>query len=205
MVPRGLGPIVPDAALARLRWTGLTTVNNDATTAWVVGTVYNYRVNNAYSPVNGAQQPYGWDQMAALYRYYKVVGCTMRFTPMNQQSSNAIFLARQVPVDENATMDTTAIRTAMERPGVRYICLQPGGGAARTLEMKIDIPRQLGITPEQFRADVSQYSAAVTAAPARYAYVQVGCAGSATTSFLSVAVEIEYAIQYWQRITQASS
>ena len=62
--------------------------------------------------------------------------------------------------------------------------------------MKIDIPRQLGITPEQFRADVSQYSAAVTAAPARYAYVQVGCAGSATTSFLSVAVEIEYTIQY---------
>ena len=149
VVPRGLGPIVPDAAVARLRWTGLTTVNNDATTAWVVGTVYNYRVNNAYSPVNGAQQPYGWDQMAALYRYYKVVGCTMRFTPMNQQSSNAIFLARQVPVDENATMDTTASRTAMERPGVRYICLQPGGGAARTLEMKIDIPRQLGITPLQ--------------------------------------------------------
>ena len=204
-VPRGLGPILPDAAVATLKWCNLSTFTNDGTTAWVVGNVVNYRVNNAYQPVNGAHQPYGWDQMAALYRYYKVIGCKMRFTPMNQQSSNAILLIRQVPVDENATMETTAIRFAMERPGTHVVCSQPGGGYPRSYTYDIDIPRQLGITPEQFRADVSQYSAAVTAAPARYAYVQVGCAGSATTSFLSVAVEIEYTIQYWQRITQASS
>ena len=53
MVPCGLGSIVFDVAVARLRWTGFITFNNDAITVWVVGTVYNYCVNNVYSPVNG--------------------------------------------------------------------------------------------------------------------------------------------------------
>lgn len=205
MVPRGPGPIIPDAAVATLKWTHAATLMNDGTTSWTVGSVYNYRVNNAYSPLNGGHQPYGWDQMAGLYRYYKVIGCTMRFTPMNQQSTNAILFVRQVPVDENATMEATAVNLMAERPGTHRVCTMPGGGNPQTLELRIDIPRQLGISPEQFRADVSQYSAAVTAAPSRYAYVQVGCAGSATTSFVSCLVEIEYTVQYWQRVTQASS
>jgi hypothetical protein len=170
-----------------------------------VGTVNNIRVNNAYSPLNGGHQPYGWDQMAALYRYYKVVGCTMRFTFMNQQSTNAIAFVRQVPVDENATMEGTHVNFMSERPGTHHVPTQPGGGVPPTLDLRINIPRQLGISPEQFKADVSQYSAAVTAAPARYAYVQIGCAGSATTSFVSVLADVTYTVQYWQRITQATS
>jgi len=170
-----------------------------------VGNVVNYRVNNAYSPVNGDHQPYGWDQMAGLYRYYKVIKCRMRFTAMNQQSTNAVLFVRQVPVDENATMEATAIRFVAERPGTHRLCMMPGGGVPQTLEMRINIPQQLGVSPEQFRADVSQYSAAVTAAPSRYAYVQAGCAGTATTSFLSVMVQIDYTVQYWQRVTQSSS
>ena len=204
-IPRGPGPIIPDAALATLRWNQTFTLNNDGTTAWTVGNIYNIRVNNAYSPINGGHQPYGWDQMAGLYRYYKVVGCHMRFTVMNQQSTSAVFLARQVPVDENATMEATHFNWVGERPGTHKVCTQPGGGVPPTLDLRINIPRQLGISPEQFRADVSQYSAAVTAAPLRYAYVQIGCAGTATTSFVSVITELTYTVQYWQRITQNTS
>jgi len=204
-VPRGLGPVVPDAAVATLRWGGINSFTNDGTTVWTVGNVTNYRVNNAYEPINGGHQPYGWDQMAALYRYYKVVGCVMRFTTMNSQSTNAILFVRQVPVNENATMEATHVNFVAERPGTHNVCHQPGGGRPESLTLRINIPQQLGISPEQFRADVSQYSAAVTAAPSRYAYVQVGCAGAATTSFLSCLVELEYTVQYWQRVTQASS
>ncbi len=205
-IPQGIGPILPDACVASLRWHGINTLTNDGTTAWTIGNVSNYRINNAFEPLSGGHQPYGWDQMAALYRYYKVIGCTMKFTVMTaQSSSNAIFFIRPVPVNENATMEGTHLNFCSERPGTQAVHLQPGGGIPPSRTLNIDIPRLLGVSAEQFRADVSLYSAAVTAAPSRYAYVQIGMCGSATSAVVSVHVEISYKIQYWQRITLATS
>ncbi len=177
---------------------------SDASTAWVVGNVHNVRVNNAFSPLTGAQQPYGWDQMTALYRRYKVIGFKYRYTVMNMSSTPGYHFVREVPVNENFTMLAATATRCAELPGMHILHVPAAGGPVVSLERTVDIPKLLGITKEQFLADATRYTADVTAAP-EFAYVQDGFAGSATTTFVRVLVQVEYTVQFNQRITQAQS
>lgn len=203
-VPRGLGPIMPEAATVRLPYAYTSTLANNGSSTWTVGDVLNLRVNNAYDPINGTHQPYGWDQMAALYRYYKVVGCSYKITGLAFPDKNLVLVVRPVPVNENLSIANTALATVAERPGTKLAFAQ-FGGPIPSITGTVDIPRQLGVSQEQFDADVSEYSAAVTAAPSRYAYTQIGVCGTDATTFMHVVIEVTYTVNYWQRITQAQS
>lgn len=163
------------------------------------------RVNNAFSPINATHQPYGWDQMAALYRFYKVVGCKIKISAANNDAKPMYLLVRQVPVNENSTMNAVDVATIGERPDCKVHQLPAVGGPVVSTSFTVDLPRLLGITPEQFDADTTTYSALCTAAPSSFTYVQVGCAGAANTAFADVFVEVEYLVHFWQRITQAQS
>jgi hypothetical protein len=167
-------------------------------------------VNNAYNPITGTHQPYGWDQMAGLYRFYKVVGCSMKFTFLSSEKTStenqpALIFIRSVPVNENQSIAGVTPTVAAEWPNTRIIPIVTGAGSPPVISHSVDIPRQLGISHDQFNSDVSEYSAATTAAPARYAYVQLGMAGPASTANVDFLLEVTYTINYWQRITQSQS
>jgi len=170
----------------------------------MVGEVRNVRVNNAYEPIASTHQPYGWDQMAALYRRYKVVGMKMRVRIINPYTTPGYFLARPVPVNENYSMVDNYFAETSEKPGTITRAIAAAGGPNEIVDVPIDIPKLLGITREQFLADTSRYSAQVTAAP-DFAYVQIGYAGSGASAYVAVLVECEYLVQFWQRITQNQS
>jgi hypothetical protein len=143
--------------------------------------------------------------MAALYRRYKVLGFKLKLKVINNISQPGYFLMRPVPVDENATMLNTLLSVSVERPGTVVKAVAASGGPVAELEYTADIPRLLGITREQFLADTDRYGAAVTAAPTAYPYVQLGWAGPSATSYCQVLVEIEYLVQFWQRVTVSQS
>lgn len=203
-IPRGLGPVMPEACTCRLPYAYSSTQANNVTTSWTFGDVLNLRVNNAYDPINGTHQPYGWDQMAALYRYYKVVGFSYKIVGLAFPDKNLVLAVRPVPVNENTSIANTAFDTVHERPGTKLAYAQ-FGAPIPSISGTVDIARQLGVSQEQFDADVSQYSAAVTMAPSRYAYIQIACAGTDTTSFMRVIIECTYTINFWQRVTQNAS
>jgi len=205
-VPSGIGgPIIADQQRVVLPFAYRVGLFNDATTAWTVGTALNVRINNAFSPINATHQPYGFDQMATLYRFYKVENCYMRFTVANMSTTPCYFFVREVPVNENFSMTAGEAALITEKPNVRSYHVPALGGPVVKHEVNIDIPKVLGVTRQMFEADVSEYSALCTAAPNRYAYVQVGVAGSANTSYCEVMVEVGYTVKFWQRITQGQS
>lgn len=190
--------------MAKLLFSYRTSLFNDSVTSWTYGTPINVRANNAFSPINATHQPYGWDQMAGLYRFYKVIGCEMSFKVANQTSGPLYFAVRPVPVNENATLSTD-VATAAERPATITKQVAALGGPLTEMSIKLDIPKLLGVSKEQFDADVSEYSAATTAAPSRYAYVQAAVAGVNNTAYAEVLVDVVYTVHFWQRITQAQS
>ncbi len=196
---------MPDASVVKLAFAYRASLFNDATTGWTFGTVLNVRVNNLYSPVQGAQQPYGYDQMAALYRIYKVVGFKITVEAATRTSAPIYFGMRPVPVNENLTYSATGVAAASEWPNSRVVQLPGLGGPVYKTTYTADIPRLLGITKDQFDADVSEYSASIAAAPNRYAYVQLAVAGVDNAAFAEVMVRVEYTVQYWQRITLGQS
>lgn len=203
-VPRGLGPVMPDACTCRLPYAYTSTLANNGISTWTFGDSLNLRVNNAYDPINGTHQPYGWDQMAALYRYYKVVGFSYEVVGLAFPDKSLVLGVRPVPVNENTSIANTGIATVAERPNTRLAFAQ-FGGPIPSLKGTVNIPQLLGVSQEQFDADVSEYSAAVTAAPSRYAYIQIAVAGTDATTFMQVVIRVVYTVNYWQRITQAAS
>lgn len=175
------------------------------TDAWKCGNAVNVRVNNAYDPIYSTHQPYGWDQMSALYRRYKVIGFKLTVTAYNMNATKPCHLiVRPVPVNENKTIDSTYLETCMEWPAVNDIPCAAAGGPMTRRTFVADIPRLLGITQEQYLADTSRYSADVTASP-QFAYYQVAAAGPDNTSYLDVSMRVEYVVQFWQRVTQDQS
>lgn len=205
-IPRGLGPIAPTAAIVRLPFAYSAVRANDATYDWTFGTTLNVGITNAYSPISGTHQPYGWDQMAALYRFYKVIGFKYRVTGIQYIGTSATALGvREVPVNENSTMSSTNLAQQLERPGSKVKFLVAGAGQPPSIEGSVDIPKVMGVTQEQFDADVSEYAALCTAAPSRYPYVQVAIAGVNSSASAYVVIECEYVVHFWQRITQAQS
>lgn len=211
VIPRGLGPVVPTATVARLPFAYSTYRYSDATNVWTFGDALNVGITNAYSPISGTHQPYGWDQMAALYRFYKVIGFKYKATAIiTGQAANSPAVAlgvRPVPVNENAALTASALATALERPGTSVSYTQYGGRP--TIQQgSVDIPNLMGVTNEQFTADVSQYAALCTAAPSRYPYLQVAICGPETggsPTYAYVSIECEYVVHFWQRITQSQS
>lgn len=178
---------------------------NDATNGQAFGTALNVGVTNAYNPITGTHQPYGWDQMAALYRFYKVIDFKYKITMVQYIGTQFSALGvRPVPVNENSTISTQNIGNQAERPDMR-IAFATAGTKPAVLSGRIDIPKLLGVTPEQFDADVSEYSALCTAAPNRYPYLQVAVAGQNVAVTAWVLIECEYTVHFWQRITQAQS
>ncbi len=170
------------------------------------GTAVNLGCTNAYSPISGTHQPYGFDQMAALYRYYKVVGFKYRITGVNYTAASATMLGvREVPVNENKSLSATDIAQAAERPGMRQAFTTAGNGLPPVIEGEVDIPALLGVSKEMFKADVSEYGALCTAAPNRYPYVQISVAGNNSSAFMRLLIECEYTVNFWQRITQNQS
>lgn len=204
-VPRGLGMLVPDAAVVRLPYVHREALFSHNTDAWKVGNAVNVRVNNAFEPINATHQPYGWDQAAALYRRYKVIGFRLHVTAYNTQDIQpAHLLIRPVPVNENKTIDSVYLETCLEWPGVIDAPIPAAGGPIVSRTLDVDIPKLLGLSAEQYLADTSRYSADVSGAP-QYAYVQVGVAGPSATSFADVTMRVEYIVQFWQRVTQNQS
>ncbi len=204
-VPRGLGMLVPDAAVVRLPYVHRIALFSHNTNAWMVGNVENVRVNNAYEPINSTHQPYGWDQASALYRRYKVLGFKMTVTAYNMNATKPVHLImRPVPVNENKNIQDTYLETCLEWPSIVDIPVAAAGGPMARRTMSVNIPKLLGITKEQYLADTSRFSADVTAAP-QYAYVQLGVAGSDSAAYADVTVRVEYIVQFWQRVTQDQS
>lgn len=205
-IPRGLGPIMPAAATARLPFAYSTNIFNDATYDWVYGTAINLGVTNCYSPISGTHQPYGFDQMAALYRYYKVVGFTYKITGVQYIAACASALGvREVPVNENKSLTATDIAQAAERPGMRWKLTTAGNGVPPSISGVVNIPALLGVSQEQFDADVSEYAALCTAAPNRYPYIQISVAGNNAAVFMRLMIECVYTVNFWQRVTQSQS
>ncbi len=184
-------------------WVHAFAQTSDATFAGYTGTQTVVRVTNAYEPAPSTHQPYGWDQMAALYRQYKVVGCKAEVWVSNSTGTNCVTLVRPVPVNENTNISNVSMLSA-ERPDVDMLFTASGHPIAKWTRT-IDIPRLCGVTKEQYDADVSEYAAAVTAAPNRYPYIQIATQSSTTSQTVSITVKLTFRVQFWQRSTQATS
>jgi len=188
-------------------WTHYFTSLNDATTPLYYGaqtTLYFNRIG-ASDPVTGTHQPYGWDQMTALYGYHKVVGFQCKMTITNSTSGNrAVTSIRSCPAGDTSDMSASSL-LGSERPGVTNIQTVTGAGEPPVFHFKSNIWQHLGITKQQFDADISQFGATVTANPNFLPSLKIATAGDSVSVGVRILIEAVFTIDFWQRTTQSTS
>lgn len=188
-VNRALQPI-PQRYIAKLKYSSV--LATDAS----LGS-YKMNLNSIYDPdfTGGGHQPYGFDQLSALYNRYRVISCGYRIN-LAAVSTAASIMLTAFPSNQNVTAGTgSEIR---ENPRAKYITQNPGAPSV-ILSNKVYLPSLVGRNKAQYMAD-DRYQALVTANPSEDAYLNIQTFAPSTDLPLgSVAVQIvmEYTVEFF--------
>lgn len=158
---------------------------------------YAMNLNSIYDPdqtgVLTGHQPYGFDQLSALYNRYRVIACGWRLN-LAVGSTTVPVIMTAMPANTVVTASTgSEIR---ENPRSKYT-LQGLGAAMRFVSGKVYIPSLMGRNKQQYMAD-DRYQAQFGTSPSELALLNI-FAGPATeqTAIATVYfnVELEYTVE----------
>lgn len=168
-----------------------------------------FRLNSLYDPdYSGVgHQPYGFDQVAALYRQYKVNACKIQLIWTNPSEDGMICAAAVQGSGGSFALTSNGIDVLKEQPMTVTRELNNTGSQRAIVNQYFPLSVVEGVSKLQFNTNLEDYSAAVNANPVRTPYLRLAVASSNGTNGAScyVRVMITYYCHFYQRKTQAQS
>ncbi len=188
------------------------TAHTDPGSNFQCGTPLTYNLGSLFAPIAGGHQPFGFDQMAALYARYKVHKVKIRVETMPLTSVNTISNAVQVvgifpPGSAQTTLNVLNAYSMGENFNVSTKLVANTALVPVVFETTLDIATIAGLTKKEFEANIEDYSALVTASPTRFPFLEVNLApnvAASGTDYLS-GVTLTFVAEFWQRISLAAS
>lgn len=182
--------------------------------AGTFGNTQTMRLNSLFDPdlTGVGHQPYGYDQMAALYNVYKVtrVQVELTFTAMtvNTGYGCACGLMIQTPYDTSLALAANLPATVDERPNSQVIYL-PGTGLQREVYQDWELHTLCGMTRAAFDADPT-VSALVGVTPAVVPLLLIAIADQSGALgvggvVVTCATRFTYHVKWTDRVTVAQS
>jgi hypothetical protein len=169
------------------------------------GSTASYRLNSLHDPryAAGGNQPYGYDQIAALYNKYIVYGAKVEATFLaNSGSMLNCALQIQQPNDTNDLTGKT-IGFASELPGVVIKPLYGNGEGRCTIVCYVPIHKALGVRRQAVLLDPDNYGAVVSTGPTIIPYAKVALSNAAsagTAPTATVNIKITYYAEFFERV-----
>ncbi len=179
--------------------------------AGLTGAEQVFRLNSLFDPdLSGVgHQPYGFDQVAAFYKHYRVEKATIEVTVYNA-TTNRMFLFWTV-----ANPDNTKVLTEIspdfigEMPNADYVICSPDSGQAQTnIRRTFDMAEMAGLTSEQYRTKTDlDYSANVGGSPTRPIVIRFATASGDLTDpqSIKIYIKITYRTRFWGLLTLGPS
>lgn len=163
LVNRALAPI-PQRYITQLKY--VSTFNTSA-----ISPTWNWNLNSLFDPDRAGvgHQPYGYDQLAALYNRYRVISTSYVIT--GHSADGVPVPIRIIAIPNNGNLLLTTGDAAMENPRAKFVNQMPGGTIAK-LTGKVYMPSLFGRTRAQYMAD-DRYQSQVNASPAELAILSV--------------------------------
>lgn len=192
----------------KLKYTETKTMFSGA--AGLTGSLRTFRLNSLYDPnyAVGGDQPYGYDQLATLYKKYKVNGALLEvvFTDPDQ---DGMFVAVQLqtPSASDTALTNKSSAVLREQPMTVVRTIQNSGKQRAVIKQYIPLSTVSGITKLQFMADADLFSAVTTTNPVTVprAQIAVGSNREVTNATVVCRVSITYYATLYDRITLAQS
>lgn len=163
VVNRAITP-VPQRFITKHKYSTTITINT-ATPQ------YNFNLNSLFDPdrTGTGHQPYGFDQMAALFNRYRVFGCS--YVVNGYQANNPIRIGA---VPSNGIAAVTNMASLIELPRAKFTTQIPGGARAQ-IKGYVDMPSLAGRTKSQYMAD-DIYSGTAVSDPAELLILNIRAA-----------------------------
>ncbi len=177
----------------------------DGTDGELCGASGDFQLNSIFEPLDtNAHQPYGFDQVTNLYSRYRVDKAKVRIDFRCSVSAYPALIIQTVPPGVTSVITGVAINELAERPNCVAI---PANNFGSTWERTFDMSQVTGTTKREYELNVEDYTALVTANPARMPLMRIGCASTAdvTGEGLFALVTITYDVFLFQRVVQAAS
>lgn len=163
-VPPGSAPVAR-RHIVRMKYSDVL----DWSVTTLATSVQQYRLNSTFDPdVTGTgHQPYGRDQLAALFDHYRVFKCSwhIEFAPSNDRLHVSV-----VPL--NTTAVPGSLTDAGEMPLAVTKAMAFNGGVPCRFSGQIWLPRLAGRTSAQYKSD-DLYAAASGANPAEAMFLNI--------------------------------
>lgn len=191
----------------KLRYTDTTTLLSGLNGH--IGDVQTFRLNSLYDPdLSGVgTQPYGYDQLATLYRKYKVHGASIEvvFTDPDQ---DGMLMAIQLRNPSNVySMAGKNVNDLREQPMTVVRTINNSGKQRVAVKQYVPISTVSGLTKLQFQADNDLFVASTTANPTAQPLFTIGVGSSrlAQNATMICRTTITYYATMYERIVHVAS
>jgi hypothetical protein len=178
-------------------------------TAFTYGAATTFRLNSLFSPVTSGHQPYGFDQLAALYERYKVHAVDFEMTVMYNGGVQNNFLSGVIVTPgSGSTIAGSTVDIVVEKPMSFTVPIVGGTNAGCAyVKQRFDVARMMGLTRKEYTANVEDYQALVSASPSRLLSLEVAVADTQTTTATSnkVLVNFVFHAEFWSRVVLGQS
>ncbi len=194
---------------AKLTYSQWGSYGNGVATTY--GTENVFRLNSLFDPdlTGVGHQPYGFDQLATLYREYKVMGVTVRIEANDPSNDGAIVGALITPQGDPTTLVGASINQMHEKPWFSGLDINDSGSQRRVLTQYFAMEDLIGCTKLQFDSDSALYSALTNQNPQTGAFLHVALAeytgGIPAFTVCRITVTLTYHCMFWNRVVLAQS
>ncbi len=203
------GPL-PVRYSGRMTYAETYTLSSGAAAGNQCGTEQVMNLNSLYDPNDSGagHQPYGFDQLSALYKRYKVntaIVDVLFTTPGGDHDMQCCVLIQGPGGGQTLTGMYGFV--AKELPNVATRHLSTTGSRTARFQARIPIWSLMGITKAQFDANTEEYAAYYSASPARLVTMSLGvnCYDNTTSQTSVVLCTISYEFDMWDRTGQSAS
>jgi len=142
-------------------------------------------------------QPYGFDQLMALYNHYQVIGSKIRITPTAQIDEGYVY---GLQLNDAITMSSADVETICEQPYAKRRIVAPGTNKATTMSQTFSLKKFFGANNNVNTLMGNRtFMGQVNTSPAEAAFFIVWCASNTypvDPSPITFHVEIEYLAKF---------
>lgn len=182
---------------------------NSFATTQQLGNEQSFALNDLFDPdITGAgHQPYGYDQIAQLYKKYRVFQCDVLLFFYFPTASTQSVCVQPANSQDTLTLTGAFIDAASERNGVSWSPIDPNSHTTIHYEDSIKIWQLEGMDYKQWLAD-DAFCANIGASPAALSKIRCALAdANAPTSATAITVRAEliYHVRLYEPQTQTQS
>lgn len=194
----GWNPL-PETVCCQMRFSYTFQLTSGA--SGVTGTGKFLRLNDIDQPMDAGatHQPYGYDQMFAMYKRWQVYGAKVecRFNGLGGTRELACITQIRTAAD-TTSLSGVSLDSIMERPDTNVTTLSPYGSTRTAVNsVYVDLPAVFGKTKQQYLSDEEFAYNGTTVANKAYYFISTAVYdGGATTEDCSCSMLVTYYVRW---------